>query len=445
MVDNASTADERKGPRGCPFDLRRMDEVVPTLRSTDVEHHPQQFAAVATDPVNGEINVREFLDGAMIYLQGGEHRARRKMLNQLVRADSLSYIREDLILPEVDRLLGIRLAQPDAEGQYGLDLVDLCERVFLRFTAKLIGLVNVDTEQAIDALRSCAGPLAAGTSSAFLDDRDQINRIALEAKERYVEEFYLPARDAYREMMAEVARGEREDADVPASLMKFIVTKADPAYADEGRAIVESTMLFAASVGTSTQSVVQTVDLLQGWFLDHPEDLAARTDPAFLLDALAETIRLRAPFSPYVCRVAARDHAIGDRVIAEGQEIHVHYVFANRSSEAFGEDAGSFNPRRPSPPSGLARYGVGFGVGIHQCYGMRVVLGNEGKGGAHVHMLKTLMAAGVKPDPRTPPTDLKKDLSKFSIEDIPRYTAYPVIFTDWDPAHPPSARQTVEA
>jgi cytochrome P450 len=246
-------------------------------------------------------------------------------------------------------------------------------------------------------------------------------------------------------MMAEVARGEREDADVPASLMKFIVTNADPAYADEGRAIVESTMLFAASVGTSTQSVVQTVDLLQGWFRDHPEDLAVKTDPGFLLDALAETIRLRAPFSPYVCRVAAKDHPIGERIIEEGQEIHVHYVYANRSPEVFGDDAGSFNPRRPSPANGLPRYGVGFGVGIHQCYGMRVVLGNEGKGGSHVHMLRTLMAAGVKPDGRTPPTDLKKDLSKFSIEDIPRYTAYPAVFTEWDPANPPSALQPVEA
>jgi hypothetical protein len=55
------------------------------------------------------------------------------------------------------------------------------------------------------------------------------------------------------------------------------------------------------------------------------------------------------------------------------------------------------------------------------------------------------MAAGVKPDGRTPPTDLKKDLSKFSIEDIPRYTAYPAVFTEWDPANPPSALQPVEA
>ena len=32
------------------------------------------------------------------------------------------------------------------------------------------------------------------------------------------------------------------------------------------------------------------------------------------------------------------------------------------------------------------------------------------------------------------PTSLKKDMSKFVIEDIPRYTVYPVVFNAWDPA-----------
>jgi cytochrome P450 len=415
------------------FHLRELDDVVSTVRSPKILHRPEQFAALADDPVNGEINIREFLQGAMIYLTGDEHRARRKLLNQLVRPDELTYIREELILPEVDRLLELRLAEPDADGRYGLDLVDLCERVFLRFTAKLIGLVNVDGDEAIDRLRSCAGPLAAGTSSGFLEDRAAINRIALEAKQRYVEEFYRPSRDAFGAMMADVAAGTRTDASVPACLMKFIVTQADPGYSDEHEAIVESTMLFAASVGTSTQSVVQTVDFLQGWFADHPEDIENRADPDFLMNALAETIRLRAPFSPYVCRVPAEDFPLGDDVIQQGQEIHVEYVYANRNKEVFGDDAGEYNPRRPQPAKGMPRYGVGFGVGIHQCYGMRVVLGNEGLGGSHVHLLRALMSAGVAPDPRTPPTSLKKNMSKFSIEDIPRYTSYPVVFNQWDP------------
>jgi len=54
---------------------------------------------------------------------------------------------------------------------------------------------------------------------------------------------------------------------------------------------------------------------------------------------------------------------------------------SNRDTEVFGEDANNFNPRRPEPANGFNRYGLGFGMGTHQCYGLRVVVGNDGKGG----------------------------------------------------------------
>jgi hypothetical protein len=51
-------------------------------------------------------------------------------------------------------------------------------------------------------------------------------------------------------------------------------------------------------------------------------------------------------------------------------------------------------------------------------------------GGSHVKVLQRLIAAGAHPDPDNPPESLKKDMSKFAIEDIPRYTAYPTVFFD---------------
>ena len=419
---------------GCPIHkLREIGELVQTLRSPHVVNLPELYASVDVDPVNGGINMREFMVGSVIYTEGADHRARRKLLNRLIRPDSIDVIREDVILPEVERLLFTWLAEPDRDRKYRMDLVEFCERVFLRFTAKLIGLVDIDRDDRMTLLRSLAGPLAAGTSSAFLADRTAVNERAVAAKRVYVEEFFLPSRDAYRTMMADVASGKLADSDVPECVMKFIVTGADPGYENESEAIVESTMLFAASVGTSTQSIVHTVDFLQGWFVRHPEDLPTRTDPQFLLDALSETLRLRAPFSPYLTRTTLEDIQVGDSCIRKGQEIHVEYVAANRSKEVFGEDANEFNPRRPEPANGMPRYGVGFGTGTHQCYGMRVVLGTEGGGGAHVHMLQALLAAGARPDPDAPPTSLRKVMDRFSIEDIPRYTKYPIVLDDWDP------------
>jgi hypothetical protein len=40
----------------------------------------------------------------------------------------------------------------------------------------------------------------------------------------------------------------------------------------------------------------------------------------------------------------------------------------------------------------------------------------------------------VRPDPDHPPVGLDKDMSKFEVEDIPRYTQYEVVLDDWVPA-----------
>ncbi|MCU1484667.1 MAG: cytochrome [Actinomycetia bacterium] len=422
-------------PGECPVhNVRKMDDVLKIVRSKHIANIPDAFAAAAVDPVNGELNIREFLYDSIMYLDGDRHKNRRKLLNQLVQPDEVTTIREEILLPAADVMFERVASEPDADGVRHMDLVEFLERIFLHLTAKLIGLAGIDTEEGLARLRSCAGPLAAGTSSGFLEDREVILEKAVEAKARYRDEFFRPGRARMEEMLAEVAAGTRDEADVPVNWMRFVVEGADPAYADEDTAIIESTLLLAASVGTSTQSIIQTVGFLQDWFEKHPEDYERRTDLMFLLDALQETVRLRAPFSPFTTRVAATDCEIAGTELTKGQELHIEWVAANRDTSVFGDDANEFNPYRPSPTvSGLQRYGVGFGTGIHQCLGLRLVLGTEGKGGAHIGLLQKLFLAGVKPDPDGEPEGLKLNPDKFWIEQIPRYTKYPVLVTNWNP------------
>ena len=432
----------KRSGSGCPFvRVREMEDVATLVRSrTAVDRSPELFASIDSDPVNGEINLREFLSGSFTFVEGESHRQRRRIMNQLVRPDALEEIREVVIVPEADRLMSQLRADPDSDGVCRFDLVEFLERVFVNFTAKLIGLIDVDSDERTARLRSCAGPIAAGTSSGFLENRTAVNEKAIAAKQRYVDEFFLPSLAWHQQMISKISAGELRDDDVPSSFLKFVAKRAHPAWDDIDGAIVESTNLFAASVGTSTQSVVHTVDLLLEWFQRHPEDYKDRNDITFLLNALQETIRLRAPFSPYTTRLALEDHVLSDGTeVRAGQELHIEWVAANRDRKVFGEDANEFNPRRPSPANGLQRFGVGFGVGAHQCLGMRVVVGNDGLGGSHVKVLQRLMVAGVRPDPDSRPTELKKNMDKFSLEDIPRYTAYPVIFPERPEAFKPTA------
>ena len=407
----------------CPvLRINRYEDALRFDRDRNILNAPEMFAAVAADPVNGEINVREFLEGSVVFMNGSEHRDRRKLLNTLLRPHALHAIREDVILPAARRLLDTRLAEPDEDGVYRMDLVEFCHRVFLHFTAKLIGLVGVDTEDGITALSECATGIAAGTSSQFLEDRTAINAMALEAKRRYVEQFYRPSRRACEALPA----GER-----PVNIMSFIVAGEEAGYPSDETSIVETTMMFAASVGTSTQSIIQTIDFLEAWWTEHPEDRALATDETFLLNALQETIRLRAPFSPYNTRMAGATCEVAGHQVIKGQEIHIERVAANRDPAVFGADADEFNPHRPNPKLDQQRYGLGFGSGPHQCFGLRVVLGVDGSGGAHVRLLRYLFGAGVAQDPDREPVDLKKNMDKFSIENIPRYVQYPVVFKNW--------------
>jgi cytochrome P450 len=302
QVDAAGVVDGAK----CPFaGVNNLEDVSRLLRSkTAVTHSADLFAGRAADEVNGEINVREFLGASMMYIEGESHRLRRKLLNPLVRADALAGIREEIILPEADRLMGLWLAEPDGDGRYRMDLIEFLERVFIHFTARLIGLTGIDTDDRLVRMRSLAGPISAGMSSNFLADRDAVNERALAAKRRYVEEFFGPSLRWHRQMRAKIEAGEIAEEEVAPSLLKLVAASAAPEWADESNAVIESTLLFAASVGTSTQSIVQTIDFLQAWFAGHPEDLQYRSDPVFLLHCLQETIRLRAPFSPYTTRLS---------------------------------------------------------------------------------------------------------------------------------------------
>jgi len=420
--------------------VNRIADVSKLLRSkTAVTHSADLFAGRKSDEVNGEINVREFLAASMMYVEGESHRRRRKLLNPLVRPDALQGIREDVILPEADRLMQIRLAEPDADGKRRMDLIEFLERVFIHFTARLIGLIGLDTDERLDLLRSFAGPIAAGTSSAYLSDRAEVNERALDAKARYVDEFFAPSLAWHRRQRARIDVGEIADEAVPNGLLKMVAAGLAPEWQDVANAVVESTLLFAASVGTSTQSIVHTIDFLQTWFVDHPEDIARSTDRTFLLNCLQEVIRLRAPFSPYTTRLSLEENELSDgNKIYPGQELHLEYVKANRDPAVFGPDAMGFNPNRATPANGTPRYGLGFGVGAHQCYGLRVVVGNDGHGGAHLELLRKLIAAGVRPDPDNAAVDLDKDMTKFEVEDIPRYVKYPVVFDNWVPVHAPS-------
>jgi cytochrome P450 len=411
----------------CPVHrIGNVADVISVVRSPSVTNNPDYFAA-AHKLDDGYRTVDEFIGGMWTFTDGDEHRRRRKMVNQLVRPEALNEMREHFILPTIDRLLVDALGEPDEDGVSRCDLVALADRLFVGFGANMIGFTDMDDPLRQARLSEIIPGIFGGVLAQFFDDRDAVFTMAAEAKQRLIDEYYVPARDAYREMYAKVQRGEMNEDEIPRSLMKLIVSQADPAYADEEIGIRDAILVFNTAIGTSVQSVVHMVHDTAKWFSDHPEDRALATDMEFLSRCMQETIRLKAPFISFLVRRAGSDFDVGEHTVAKDDELHVEIPRANRDPSVFGTDAGEFNPWRTQPAK-LPRYGIGFGSGPHACLGLRVVLGNDGHSGSHVRFMQKLFSHGVAPDPDREPQIMPMAQDESALEDVVTYTSYPVTF-----------------
>jgi cytochrome P450 len=415
----------------CPVHrIGNIPDLISVVRSKSVLNSPDYFAA-AHKLDDGHVTVEEFVGGMWTFTDGPEHRRRRKMVNQLVRPEALDEMRENFILPAVRRLLAEALAEPDADGQYRCDLVELADRLFVGFGANMIGFTDMDDPDRQGELRRIIPGIFGGVLAQFFDNRDAVFEMALAAKRKLVEDYYLPARDAYRTMYARVAAGELDEAEIPRSLMRLIVSEADPVYADEEIGIRDAILVFNTAIGTSVQSVVHMVHDTARWFAEHPEDRKLATDMDFLTRCMEETIRLKAPFISFLVRKAGEDMTVGGEAIGAGHELHIEIPRANRDPEVFGPDAAEFNPWRPRPEN-LPRYGIGFGSGPHACLGLRVVLGNDGHSGSHVRFMRELFSHGVAPDPAGEPQVLAMAQDESAIPDVVTFMSYPVVFGNWE-------------
>ncbi len=437
--------DEAPAPlASCPVEyVRTMPEAISALRNQDLLNSDRMFAGVYADPgEDSEICLREFVQNDITFTNGERHRERRKLLNLLVRPDALAMFSHQVIVPQSAALLPQLATGPHPDGHHRLNLVPFVDTVFTHFTAGFIGLVNVDTVEQIERLRTLVAPITAAFTSAFYKNRPAIREAGLVAKAEFIKEFYLPSRDAQRELYERRTRdGTTAPAGEPANFLQLVVSGAHPDYDDEEQAIRESLILFNATVGTSTQTIVNTVADLNEWLAEHPEDLDRCRDEAFLLDAMQESLRLRSPFTAYLFRVAARDTTVEDRAFVAGQEVRISMPVVNRDFDIFGPDAQSFNPHRATPPGNTRRYGLAFSAGTHQCLGQRLVMGSDGTGGAHLAVLKQLFDVGVRPDPDNPPQILERsdnlpkptDTTGAQV-DVVRWTSYPVVLDRWPPS-----------
>lgn len=365
-----------------------------------------------------EDGTQHFMGGTLSRIDYPDHATRRRAMNRLTRRDGHRWFRDQTLVPTIPRVLAEQLADRDNQGVARMDLLSFGRRVQIQLGAGLVGLSGVDTRATADELIRVVRRISASINLQYKKgDSTAIVPDALEARREFAHRFYLPSLAEHERIVARYHAGRLGEAELPRDLLTLIALRADPRWEDSELALRESIVILFASVETSTAALTFSFDELENWFETHPDDRRFRLDPAFLLAAAQESLRLH-PAAPVHYRRALEEVVLADgTVVHAGELISIRAGIANRDMAIFGPDANDFNPRRSVPPD-VNRYGLAFGSGEHLCFGLPIILGAEGVDGSMVHLLRSLYEAGARRDPEHPPKK-RLDLERDAFESYP--------------------------
>jgi cytochrome P450 len=403
-----AAVDEFTLPAGYPKDLTRITQTVDALEILRSPHF-------SMEPVGQEAPLRE---GTLLKLDGDLHRARRRIVNPLVRRESHQRYRNEVLLPAVERRMRSLLQSPDDDGCVRTDLVAFSRHLFLELAAAFVGIDGLDTPESFATLSDLIEPMHSGSVIKWFPDRDAVLARALAALEIFRVRFFEPSLAARRALVA------AEDDSAPASeapprdLITLIALKADPAWGDEALALRTVVFYLAGASHTHVRPLGHIVDELEKWFAAHPEDYVLRTDPEFLSGAISEALRLYGN-TPALFRVATADVLLPSGIqVSVGESVAIDTRLTGQDPSTYGSDSHAFNPRRRVEASTYA-FGMAFGSSEHMCQGLPLVLGTAGIDGNLMHVLRALYEAGMR-------RDASRATVKIPVRDS--YEVYPVIF-----------------
>lgn len=369
-----------------------------------------------------------FRQDTVIEVNGNAHREHRRLASRLFAKSSLAFYEQNLLEPAIRTRLIELAGTRDPIGGVRADLGRIVRRMMVTVAANIIGLDGVDSNENCDALLAHGDLLGAGADVKW-SHKDHATVVAegIDAKQRFVDDFYAGSAARRQAMVARVRAGHAAQSELPSDLITLMLLE-DPAVWDEALRLREATFYLMAGIRTTASAVTHTVDELAAWVASHPEDKRQLDNIDFLRASCNEAIRLHPP-APVLVREAISDFTlVTGRRIKSGQRIGIDLVMANRDDTIFGPDAQQFNPHRVLsarfPPFGLS-----FGAGPHLCIGKPLVTttgtvkmadGYEVQR-AIVRILKGLYEFGVEPDPDGEPE------RGATAQD--RFDSYPVIFT----------------
>jgi cytochrome P450 len=315
-----------------------------------------------------EGNIR---DGVVSVSHGSVHRARRRIENTQFRADRLRLYERELFPAVLDDLLGVLIEGDSA------DVFAIGELLSVVLAARRAGL-DID-DRDLPTLRDLVHMVDVfSQGSAILDarDPDAVRALVRTTYDDIEARYIRPAWERRARILDALARGGTEE-ELPHDILTVLLQhRADPALEldDDGRIVREVATYLQGGTHTSAQTLTNAIDLLFG-LPDEGQSLITRAtdDLPVAQRVIHETLRLR-PTTPKMKRRALAATRIGEIDIPAEALVILDAVSANRDPALFGPEPDRFDPDRKLAP-GVARWGLAFGAGPHQCPGRSVAGG----------------------------------------------------------------------
>ncbi|HET7702131.1 MAG TPA: cytochrome P450 [Candidatus Limnocylindrales bacterium] len=361
-----------------------------------------------------EGNIR---DGVVSVSHGAVHRARRRVENTQFRPDVLRLYERELFPRILTTLLDRLIDAPS------VDIFAVGEQLSVVLAARRAGIDVADDD--LDQIRELVHYVDVfSQGSAILDarDPDAVRALVYETYETFERGWVRPSWERRVAAIERHERGEIQADDLPHDILTALLRHRDDPQVDlgdTGRVTREVATYLQGGTHTSAQTLVNALDLIFGEG-ERAAPIVARAavDLAFAQRVVHETLRLR-PTTPRMRRRSVASTTIAGREIPAGTVVVLDVDAANRDPRLFGADPDAFDPDRPVDPS-VARWGLSFGAGAHQCPGRSVGggfpapprgdVGDDHLFGLVALEIREICRRGPRPDPdRAPERDLRTE------------------------------------
>lgn len=351
----------------------------------------------------------------LVNLHGDDHRARRRLENRLFRLDTTLRYEHELFPPIVESTL-----RPHVQAGHA-ELVSLSHQIMMNLAASTAGIDRpLGTPEETDRLYWFMMRFIEGATLAhYTGDREARRREVANALEDFDGEFLAPSIERRRELIARVDAGAIAESELPADVLTTLLRNLDDLQLPPDVVRRETCFYLLAGAHTSATAFVRTIDALIGsapvgdGAIGCDREQRALSDTDYLQRCVHETVRLQ-PSSPVAMRWALDDVELRTgRRIERGARVVIDLIAANRDASVFGAGAELFDPDRELSAD-APRWGLSFGSGMHACIGQELAAGTaSGSGndpddaaprqhGLIVAAVRSLLAAGVRPDPERP-------------------------------------------